>query len=140
MSALLALVLLAAPFPLPSVDGKPLAVTARQTVFRLPQRFETVKAFYLEQFKGEPQVTVRPAGAGGQRTLTLKSARKGDAWVLATVREEELSTVVEVKPVLQMDTEAVEGKAGPLVHFVFGRSPEAAKAAQDIDHLEAVRR
>jgi hypothetical protein len=140
MSTLLALLLVAAPFPLPAVDGKPLAVTEKQKVFRLPQRFETLKAFYLEQFEGQPQVTVRVSGAGGQRTLSLKSARKGDAWVSATVREEELTCVVEVKPVLQMGTEAVEGQASPLVHFVFGRSAEAAKAAQEIDHTEALRK
>ena len=49
MISLVLSLLIAAPFPLPAIDGKALAVTDGQKVFRLPMRFEKVKSFYAEQ-------------------------------------------------------------------------------------------
>ncbi len=140
MSTLLLALVLAAPFPLPSIDGKPLAVTAKQKTFRLPMRFEKVKKFYAEQLLVQPGVAQRETGVSGQRVLTLTTDAKGETWKKAVVRERETETVVEVTPVLVLDEEAISGRAKPLVQFVFGRSPEVTKAVEGIDHTEAVRK
>ena len=95
---LLALALSAAPFPLPGIDGKPLAVVEGQKTFRLPMRFEKVRAFYEERFKDAAGVTVRVSGTPGSRSLSLSSARASDAWKSAMVKEGEIETVVELKP------------------------------------------
>lgn len=126
----LTLLLHATPFPLPAVDGKALSVAADQKVFRLPMRFEKVRAFYDEQFAKEKDVSMKLAGAGGQRVLTLTSKRKGDLWTKATVKEGELETVVDVTRVLLGDAVDVQGNGAPLVQFVFGRSKEVDKAVQ----------
>jgi hypothetical protein len=125
---------LAAPFPLPAVDGKPLAVQDRQKTFRLPTRFEKVKAFYEAQFKGVAEVKLRFEGAPGARKLKLSTQRKGDGWTRATVTESQMETVVEVVPVLRLSEEKIEGRGKPLVEFVFGRSGEVQKSLDSIDH------
>lgn len=140
---LVALALAAAPFPLPSIDGKPLAVTEKQKVFRLPMRFEKVRAFYAERYGAgkAPDVTFTASGTPGSRKVLLASKRKGDTWTKAEVREGEVETVVEVTPVLQMDAVDVSGNGKPLVEFIISRSPEVDRAVKAIDreHLERIR-
>lgn len=135
---LLALVLSAAPFPLPGVDGKPLAVTEGQKTFRLPIRFEKVRAFYQQRFKDTEGVTVRLSGTIGSRSLLLATSRTSDGWRSATVREGEIETVVELKAVLQMTGETIAGK-GPPVEFILTRSPEVGRSLKTIDHTESLR-
>jgi hypothetical protein len=137
-TALLTLTLTAAPFPLPAVDGKPLAVTEGQKSFRLPMRFEKVKAFYEEHFKDARGVTVRLSGTSGARTLALETSRTSDAWKSATVKEGELETVVDLKPVMQLGAEQINGK-GPPVEFILTRSPEVDRSLQTIDHTESMK-
>lgn len=135
----LVLLVLASSFPLPTLDGKPLAVTEHQTSFRLPQRFDKVRTFYVEQFKTRPAVSFRVTGTPGQRVLTLTNHDKADTWRTATLRERETETVVDVVPVLRMEQTAIEGNGRPLVEFIIGRSPDVEKAVQGIDHTEAIR-
>lgn len=143
-SSLLALTLAAGSFPLPSIDGKPLAATAQQKTFRLPMRFEKVRSFYEEQFTGAEAkgVSSRLAGASGKRVLTLTSSRAGDTWKKAIVRESELETIVEVTPVLRMEEAQIEGNARPLVQFIIGRSGDVERAVEAIGdkHTEQIRR
>ena len=137
LAPLLALAL-ASSFPLPTVDGKPLAVTEKQKSFRLPMRFEKVRAFYELQLKGSAvQMTV--SGAPGERKLSLVNKGKGDSWTKAQVSERETETVVDVTPVLVMGPETVEGNGRPLVFFVMERSGEVDKALKSIDHTESMR-
>lgn len=142
MLSLVLAVSLAAPFPLPSVDGKPLAVTGNQKTFRYPVRFETVRGFYEARFGKGQVATVRWAltGTPGERVLTLTNTDKGDSWRKAIVRERSGETVIDVTPVLRLADEKVEGNGRPLVEFVFGRSPDVDKAVQGIDHTEQLRR
>jgi hypothetical protein len=126
------------PFPLPLVGGKPVAVTPGQKTFRLPLGYARVLAFYRDQFRGTAGVTLSEPQQmdGAPRALTIRSLRKTDAWASAVVREAEAGTVVEVTPVLRADAQDVKATARPLVQFVIGRSDEARKAAESIDHLE----
>ncbi|HEY8206752.1 MAG TPA: hypothetical protein VIG99_04675 [Myxococcaceae bacterium] len=125
------------PFPLPLVGGKPLAVSPGQKTFRLPLGYARVAAFYRDQFRGAAGVTLAERAPGGSpRELSIRSLRKTDAWASAVVREVEGGTTVDVTPILRADAEAVKGGARPLVQFVIGRSDEARKAAESIDHLE----
>src|SRR3954471_1214207 len=125
------------PFPLPLVGGKPVAVTPGQKTFRLPLGYARVAAFYRDQFRGTAGVAlVERAPGDAARELTLRSLRKTDAWSRAVVREVDGGTTVDVTPVLRADAQDVKGTAGPLVQFVIGRSDEARKAAESIDHLE----
>lgn len=126
------------PLPLPSVDGKALAIAPGQKVFRVPLRFSRVEAFYRDRFKADGKVTLKSAGADGKRTLTLVSRRLDDTWAKAVVKEGEVETAVEVTPVTRLDEEKVEGRAMPLV-IVIPRSAEAAKTADSIEHLERAR-
>lgn len=135
---LLALALSGTPFPLPMIDGKAPAVTEGQKSFRLPMRFEKVRAFYEEQFKNAPEVTVRVSGTPGSRSLSLASKRTSDEWTSATVKEGELETVVNLKPVMRMGGDRVEGKAPP-VNFILTRSAEVQKSLETIDHTESMR-
>jgi hypothetical protein len=123
------------PLPLPSVDGKALAISAGQKSFRVPVRFARVEAFYREQYKADAKITLKAAGEDGKRTLTIVSKRADDTWAKAVVREAEVETAIEVTPVLRLAEEKVEGKAMPLV-IVIPRSLEAEKAARSIEHLE----
>ena len=134
MVSLLLAAVLAAPFPLPAVDGKALALKEGQKTFRLPTRFDKVRAFYEEQFKGVAEVTVRLEGTPGACKLQLATRRKADGWTRATVRESEMETVIDVVPVLRLAEENIEGHGKPLVEFVFGRSAEVQKALDSIDH------
>ena len=123
-------------FPLPTVDGKALAVTQGQKTFRVPMRFGRVEQFYREQLGGAKDVLLVPSGTDGERTLTLTTKRKGDAWTRAVIREGKVDTAIEVTPVLRMGDVNIAGNGKPLVQFVLTRSPEAAKAAADIEHFE----
>lgn len=145
MHALLLVVLAAGgAFPLPSLDGKPLATTAKQTSFRVPLRFERVRAFYESQFteaeRAEVQLTL--AGTSGRRTLTLVSRRADDTWRKAVVREGELDTLIEVTPLIRLGETAIEGNGKPLVQFVIGRSADVKRAVETIGdkHVEQIRR
>ena len=127
---------LAAPFPLPAIDGKPLAVTEGQKVFRLPMRFEKVKKFYAEQL---PEAVLAEKSVEGKRVITLLAKGKAESWTRAVVREGEVDTVIEVTPVLRLGEEQISGNARPLVEFVIGRSGDVDKAVKGIDHAEQMR-
>jgi len=127
---------LAAPFPLPAIDGKPLAVTEGQKVFRLPMRFEKVKKFYSEQL---PEAAVAEKSVEGKRVMTLSAKGKAESWTRAVVREGEVETVIEVTPVLRLEDEKISGNGRPLVEFVIGRSGDVDKAVKSIDHAEQMR-
>jgi hypothetical protein len=130
---------LAAPFPLPSIDGKALAVTEGQKVFRLPMRFEKVKKFYAEQLGASPDVKVVEGGEPGKRVLTLSTKSKSESWTKALVREGEVDTVVEVTAVMRLTDEKIVGNGRPLVEFIIGRSADVEKAVKSIDHAEQMR-
>ncbi|MFZ5442829.1 MAG: hypothetical protein ACOZQL_22675 [Myxococcota bacterium] len=140
MIALLLSLTLAAPFPLPAIDGKPLAVTEQQKSFRLPMRFEKVKAFYAEQLGAKAEVVMRESVADGRRVLTLTTKAKGESWTRAVIREGEVETVIDVTPVMRLPGDEITGNGKPLVEFVFGRSPEVQKALERIDHTEQLRK
>jgi hypothetical protein len=135
-------VVLQSSFPLPTIDQKAIAVTDKQKVFRLPLRFDKVRAFYDEQLKGQAEVTLRVRGVSGERVLTISNKNKADTWREATVTEKEMETVVSVTPVLRMEETQVTGNGRPLVEFIFSRSPEVDKAVEAIgrDHLENIRK
>lgn len=139
MNAIVLSVMLAASFPLPAIDGKPLAVQREQTTFRLPMGFERVKKFYAEQFAGNESVQLRESRVEGRRVLTLAVKSKGESWQRAVVRDNETETVIVVTPVMRFDEQQISGNATPLVQFVFGRSPEIQKAVESIDHTESMR-
>jgi hypothetical protein len=126
------------PFPLPMIGGKPLAIAPGQKTFRLPLGYARVAAFYREQFRGVSGVTLTERSPdGAPRELVVRSLRTTDTWAKAVVKEVEGGTTVEVTPVLRADAEDVKGAgARPLVQLVIGRSEEARKAAEAIDHLE----
>jgi hypothetical protein len=136
MSVLVAMIV-AAPFPLPAVDGKPLAVTDGQRVFRLPMRFEKVKSFYAAQL-GDGAAVVEK-NVGGKRVLTLTAKGKAESWVRAMVREGEVDTTIEVTPVMRLAEEEITGNGRPLVEFIIGRSADVQKALKTIDHAEQMR-
>jgi hypothetical protein len=123
-------------FPLPSLDGKPLAAQERQKVFRVPLRMARVEQFYRDRFGEAPDVTLAVTRSQGKRILTITSKRKGDAWKKAVVREGELETVIELTPVLRLEGEQVTGNGKPMVEFVLTRSEEVKKMVNGIDHLE----
>jgi hypothetical protein len=144
VAGLAPLILLASgPFPLPAIDGKAVAVTSQQKHFRLPIRFDRVRAFYETHFSGEEGVGIaqRISGPAGQRVLTLISKRPGEWWAKALVREKNFETLVEVVPILRADATSIEGNAKPLVQFIIGRSPEVKRAIDSLEskHLDDVR-
>ena len=139
MISLLLSLTLGASFPLPAIDGKPLAVTEGQKVFRLPMRFERVKKFYADQLGSTPEVTSVETSVAGKRLLTLTTKARGESWKKAIVREGEVDTVVEVTPVMRLADEEISGNGRPLVEFIFGRSPDVEKAIKTIDHAEQMR-
>jgi hypothetical protein len=125
------------PFPLPLIGGKPIAITPGQKSFHLPLGYARVAAFYREQFRGVAGVTLAERSPdGAPRELVVRSLRKTDTWAKAVVHEAEGGTTVDVTPVLRADVQDVKGAARPLVQLVIGRSEEARKAAEAIDHLE----
>lgn len=126
----LAFALQATSFPLPAIDGKPLAVTDKQKTFRLPLKFERVRAFYEEQLGKEKDVSLKVTGVSGSRVINLSSKRKGDRWTKAVVKEGELETIVDVTPVMELGEVQVNGTGTPLVQFVFQRSGEVEKALE----------
>ena len=138
MISLVLALTLAAPFPLPAIDGKPLAVTDGQKVFRLPMRFEKVKKFYSEQL-GPDAAAVAEKNVEGKRVLTLSAKGKAESWTRAIIREGEVDTVIEVTPVMRLSDEKISGNGRPLVEFVIGRSSDVDKAVQGIDHAEQMR-
>ncbi|MFO0597204.1 MAG: hypothetical protein U0228_17960 [Myxococcaceae bacterium] len=138
MIAALALIL-AASFPLPTVDGKAPAVTRDQKVFRLPIGFERVKTFYGEQFGKNDAVKFKESVVDGKKTLTLTTAAKSETWTKAVIKQGEVETVIEVTAVMQLDAETINGNGKPLVEFVFGRSPDVDKAVKSIDHTDGMR-
>ena len=142
MLAPLLAVALAAPFPLPSIDGKNVAVAEGQKTFKLPMRFEKVRAFYEERYGAakEKDITFAVSGTPGSRVVTMTSKRAGDTWKKAVVREGEIETVVELTPVLRLKEEEISGNGRPLVEFVIGRSADVDRAVQGIDHTEQLRR
>ncbi len=140
ISTILVLTLAAAPFPLPTVDGKALAITEKQREFKLPMRFDKVRAFYEEQFKARGDLKQSVKGTTGQRVVTWSSRSKDDTWTRATIKEGDTLTVVEVVTVLQMGPLDVDGNGKPMVQFVFGRSSEVDKSLESIDHTESIRR
>ncbi len=141
MHTLLCLVLAAGPFPLPSIDGKAVVPAEDQKTFKLPMRFEKVRAFYEERFGGgkEKDVTMKLSGTHGSRTIALASKRAGDTWSRVTVKEGEIETTVQITPLIRLKDEKIEGNGRPLVEFVFGRSPDAKAAVDSIDHTESMR-
>jgi hypothetical protein len=139
MTALALSLLLAAPFPLPTVDGKPPAVAKDQKIFKLPIGFARVKAFYAEQLGKTEGVKLVETLKDGRKLLTITTASKTESWKRAVVHEREVETVIEVTPVLRLDEEQISGNGKPLVEFVFGRSSEVDKAVNSIDHTESMR-
>jgi hypothetical protein len=137
MISLVLSLLVAAPFPLPAIDGKPLAFSDGQKVFRLPMRFEKVKSFYAQQLG--PDVAVTEKTVGGKRVLTLVARGKSESWVKAIVREGEVDTTIEVTPVMRLAEETISGNGRPLVEFIILRSPDVQKALERIDTAEQLR-
>ena len=140
MIALVLAMTLAAPFPLPTVDGKPPAVAKDQKIFKLPVGFARVKTFYSDQLGKAEGVKIIETQKDGHRLLTITTSSKGESWTKAIVREGEVETTIEVTPVIRLADEQISGNGKPLVEFVFGRSAEVDKAVQSIDHLNDIRK
>lgn len=134
-------VALAAPFPLPTVDGKALSVTEGQTRFIVPLRFEKVRAFYLAELAAAQVTTTVKREAQGA-VLTLVNRRGSDSWKKAVVRESEAGTQIDVTPIIRLSEERVTGNGKPLVEFILGRSRAVDQAVEDIGdaHVEAIRK
>lgn len=143
LSILLGLALHAGSFPLPAIDGKAPAVTSEQKKFRLPMRFDKVRAFYEGQFAGDEAkgITSKVSSSEGKRTLTLTSSRAGDTWKKAIIREGEVDTAVELTPVIRLSETQIEGNGKPLVQFIIGRSADVDRAVNAIGdkHVEQIR-
>ena len=137
MIALVLSLVVTAPFPLPAIDGKPLAVTGGQKVFRLPMRFEKVKSFYVEQLGAS--ATVIEKSVSGKRVLNVTAKGKAESWVRAVIREGEVDTVIEVTAVMRLAEEEISGNGRPLVEFIIGRSGDVQKTLNTIDHAEQMR-
>jgi hypothetical protein len=139
MISLLLSLTLAAPFPLPAIDGKPLAITEGQKTFRIPMRFEKVKHFYVEQLGKTAEVTIAEKGEPGSRVLSLSTKSKSESWTKASVTEGQVDTLVQVTAVMRLQDENITGNGKPLVEFVFSRSADVQKAIDSIDHTEQMR-
>ncbi|MFT3709621.1 MAG: hypothetical protein QM817_18485 [Archangium sp.] len=140
MIAVLLSLTLAAPFPLPTVDGKPPAVAKDQKVFKLPIGFARVRSFYTEQLGKTEGVKIVESSKDGRKVLTITTASKTESWTRASVREGEVETTIEVTPVMRLEAEEISGNGKPLVEFVFGRSAEVDKAVNSIDHINDIRK
>ena len=129
---------LAAPFALPTVDGKALSVSEGQTLFIVPLRFEKVRAFYASQLDAA-QVTSTVKREAGGPVLTLVNRRASDSWKKAVIRESPAGTQIEVTPIIRLSEEKVTGNGKPLVEFVLGRSRAVDQAVQDIGDSHGAR-
>ena len=136
----LVLAMAAQPLPLPSVDGKPLAVAPGQTAFLVPLRFEKVRAFYVSELNGK-KVSRSVKRESGAWVMTLVSKRSEDAWKKAVIRETPMGTQVVITPVLRLEEQQVEGTGRPAVELILGRSREVDRAVEKIgdSHLEKIR-
>ncbi len=132
---------LGAPFPLPTIDGKALAVSEGQTRFVLPLRFETVRAFYASELDPKQVKSSLTRGADGP-VLTLVSRRADDEWKKAVIRESAAGTQIDVTPILRLGEQQVTGNGKPLVEFILGRSQAVDQAVHDIgeSHVEGIRK
>jgi hypothetical protein len=141
MFALLLFSVVTAPFPLPTVDGKALAVAPGQTRFLVPMRFEKVREFYSAQLD-DPKVTRSVAREKDGQVLTLVSHRADDSWQKAVIRESAFGTRIDVTPLIRLSEEQVTGNGKPLVEFILGRSREVDRAVENIgdSHLERIRK
>ena len=90
-------VTLAAPFPLPTVDGKPPAVAKDQKIFKLPVGFARVKSFYAEQLGKTEGVKIVETLKDGHKLLTITTASKNESWTRALVREGDVETTIEIQ-------------------------------------------
>ena len=127
--------------PLPSPSGKPIAATTGQRIFRVPLGFARVERFYREQLGSAAKVALTVEVGAAGRTLTITSRRDSDTWSKAVAREGAVDTTIEVTPIVRLQVVDIEGRpAEPLVHFVMPPSPEVARQANSIDHLETERR
>lgn len=140
MIAVMLSLALAAPFPLPTVDGKPPAAAKDQKIFKVPVGFARVKSFYSDQLGKNEGVKIVETQKEGHRQLTITTSSKGESWTKAVVREGEVETTIEVTPVIRLADEQISGNGKPLVEFVFGRSPEVDRAVKSIDHTDDLRR
>ena len=123
--------------PLPSASGKPIPATAGQRKFRVPLGFARVERFYRRQLGGADKVSLTVEVSASGRTLTLTSRRDTDTWSKAVARQGAVDTTIEVTPIVRLKVVDIEGRpAEPLVHFVMPPSPEVARQANSIDHLE----
>ena len=138
MLSVLAAFAVAASFPLPSLDGKGLATVPDQKVFRLPSRFERIRDFYTQEFKGQADVTLKAEGTAGQRALIITSRRKGDTWKKATVKEGALETVVSSRDSVRSEGILDAGERGQR-RLVDGQRLEGAQSG-DARHAGARRR
>jgi hypothetical protein len=136
--AALLIVMSQTPFPIPTLDNKPLAVTAEQKQFRLPMKFARVKEFYEQQFGQRATIKLASTTENGMKVLKISNKEKNNRWTVATVREGEMETVVEYVPVLSMGPLNVGGK-GPPVQFIISRSAGVKAAIDSIDHTEHMR-
>jgi hypothetical protein len=140
-ASILCLTLAAEPgaFPLPAIDGKTIAPSNVPNRFRLPTRFDKVRSFYEQHFKGDKGISVTLARGDGGRLLTLVSRRPAELWAKALIREGNGETVIDVVPVLRGEHISLEGTPPkPSVQFIFGRDPAAAGAAAAIDHTDVL--
>jgi hypothetical protein len=126
-------------FPLPTVDGKTIAVTPHQKEFRVPLRYEKIKAFYVEQLSHRPGINVTETRVAGRRVLSITNTQRDEGWTKARVLEGDIDTRIELTPVIRLDEEDIAGTGKPLIQFYFGRSPEVERAVNSIDHTEGAR-
>ncbi len=137
-TSLLTLFLAGTPFPLPTIDGKQISVTPGQRRFRLPMRFATARAFFVEQLstaKAKRQ-TLSIAGRG---KIEFTCTEPSPLWIKATLTEGDVDTLLEIVPVFRAETVTVEGTGKPLVQFVLGRSSEVEKSLEQTAPLERLR-
>jgi hypothetical protein len=129
-------ILAGTPFPLPTVNGKPVARVEGQRKFRVPIRFEAARAFYQSNLKTAKQRLVLLAG---RRKLELTCTEPSPQWTRAVISEGDIDTVIEVTPVIQLDVLPVGAQGRPSVDLILPRSPEVEKSLKETDPLERLR-
>ena len=129
-----------AAFPLPRPEGKPIAISPGQRVFRLPMRYARVERFYRDQFAADRSITITEDRSEHQKVLNVISKRSDSAWSRVTVREGAVDTVVELTPMMRLGGEVIVGRGLPLVQVVIPLNPGVAEQAKAIDHMEDLRR